>query len=180
MSTKKQIVLIEDGVTFSPYYFYTIFLEKIAKCFNSKNEKPIISYKLTDDNNRIGKYRIDPISLPLLLSLTQQLKKNQNSAIEMELSNHPATLKLLEFLYRSDFFYVVGDNDNPIFPVGKNLLLFDDCYIGGFSKGNMRPEHKIRCYSLDDDPYLKMIYSTYKSEEEKRDYLISSYSINWI
>ena len=96
------------GITFSPYYFYTEFLGKLVSCYNESNgDNPVISYKLTDDMDPfMGKYRIDPISLPLLLSLSQQLKRNQNSAIRLDLSNYPATTKLLEFLYRSDFFFV--------------------------------------------------------------------------
>lgn len=179
MSYDNQIVLIEEGITFSPYYFYTVFLERIISCFNeSKDKKPIISYKLTDDNDLfMGRYRIDPISLPLLLSLTQQLKENQCAAIELELSNCPATSKLLEFLYRSDFFYVAGHNKIPVFPIGKNLLSFDDRYIGGFSNGNIRPEHKIRSYSKNDDSFLMAIDSDERiSEDEKRDYFVEYYS----
>lgn len=179
MNKDNPIVLIEDGITFSPYYFYTVFLERMISCFNeSKDKKPIISYKLTDDNDLfMGRYRIDPISLPLLLSLTQQLKDNQGTAIELDLSNCPATSKLLEFLYRSDFFYVAGKNRNPVFPIGKNLLYFDERYIGGFSNGKIRPEHKIRCYSKNDDPFLLAIDSDKRiSEDEKRDYFVEYYS----
>lgn len=178
MNRNNPIVLIEDGKIFSPFYFYTVFLEKMISCFDdSKNKKPIISYKLTEDNDPVmGRYRIDPISIPLLLSLTQQLKRNQNEAIKLELSNYPATSKLLAFLYRSDFFYIAGQNKNPMFPMGKDLMSFDERYIGGFTNTNIRPEHKIRSYSLNDDPYLKEIYFSEKSEDEKRDYFIEYYS----
>lgn len=177
MSEKNPIVLIRDGITFSPYYFYTEFLEKLILCFgDSKDKKPVISFKLTEDNDPImGKYRIDPISMPLLLSLTQQLKRNQNEAIKLELSNYPATSKLLAFLYRSDFFYVAGPK-KPMFPMGKDLMTFDERYIGGFTNSNIRPEHKIRSYSLNEDSYLKEIYSSLRSEDEKRDYFIEYYS----
>ena len=178
MSTNNQVILIEEGVTFSPFYLYTTFLRKMISCFDSNNgENGAISYKLTDDKDLIGgRYRIDPISLPLLLSLTQQLKRNQNSAIELELSNYPATSKLLEFLYRSDFFYVAGKNKNPLFPMGMDLLSFDERYIGGFSSGNIRPEHKIRCYSINEDSRLKAIISSGKSEDEKRDFFVEHYT----
>lgn len=178
MSNYNPIVLIKDGITFSPFYFYTGFLEKMISCFDdSKDKRPIISYKLTEDNDPImGKYRIDPISIPLLLSLTQQLKRSQNEAIKLELSNYPATSKLLAFLYRSDFFYVAGQNKNPLFPMGRNLMTFDERYIGGFTNSNIRPEHKIRSYSLNEDSYLKEIYSSLRSEDEKRDYFIEYYS----
>jgi hypothetical protein len=172
------VVVIEDGITFSPFYFYTEFLETMISCFdNSTAKKPIISYKLTDDKDPImGRYRIDPISIPLLLSLTQQLKMNQNEAIKLELSNYPATSKLLAFLYRSDFFYVAGQNKNPLFPMGKDLMTFDERYIGGFSSGNIRAEHKIRCYSINDEPLLKAILLSEKSEDEKRDYSVEHYA----
>lgn len=177
MNNENPIVLIEDGVTFSPYYFYTVFLERMISCYHESKEKPIISYKLTDDNDLfMGRYRIDPISLPLLLSLTRQIKENQGAAIELELSNCPATSKLLEFLYRSDFFYVAGQNKNPVFPIGKNLLSFDERYIGGFSNGSIRPEHKIRSYSINDDPILMAVDSDKTiSEDEKRDYFVAHY-----
>lgn len=176
--SNNQVVLIENGITFSPYYFYTEFLGKLVSCYNESNgDNPVISYKLTDDMDPfMGKYRIDPISLPLLLSLSQQLKRNQNSAIRLDLSNYPATTKLLEFLYRSDFFCVAGNEKNPNFPSGKDLLSYDKRYIGGFSNGNIRPEHKLRCYSINDEPLLNAIISSNISEDEKRDYFIEHYS----
>lgn len=176
--SNKSIVLIEDGITFSPYYFYTVFLDRLISCFDeSMDEKPIISFKLTDDNDLIsGRYRIDPISIPLLLSLTQQLKRNQNAAITLELSNYPATLKVLEFLYRSDFFNVVGNEKNPGYSSGMDLLSFDTRCIGGFSSGNIRPEHKIRCYSKNDDPFLQAVYFSDKSDDEKRDFFVDHYA----
>lgn len=188
MSNNNPIVLIEDGITFSPFYFYTVFLEKMISCFDdSKDKKPIISYKLTADNDPVmGRYRIDPISIPLLLSLTQQLKRNQNAAIKLELSNYPANLKLLEFLYRSDFFYVAGQNKNPLFPMGKDLMSFDERFIGGFSNGSIRPEHKIRCYSRNDLPsFLQAILFHDSSNDDendkmsadaKRDYFVEHYN----
>ena len=62
-------------------------------------------------------------------------------------------------------------------PIGKNLLSFDDRYIGGFSNGNIRPEHKIRSYSKNDDSFLMAIDSDERiSEDEKRDYFVEYYS----
>lgn len=173
-----QIILVEDGKTFTPFYFYTEFLEKVVTFYkDKKTSDTILSYKLTDDADPImGRYRVDPIALPLLLSLTQQLKHNQNSPIALELSNFPATSKLLEFLYRSDFFYVAGKNTNPTFPIGKKLLSFDENHIGGFRNGNIRQEHKIRSYSITDDSYLRDILATEWTDDKKRDYFIEYYS----
>ena len=172
------IVIIEEGITFSPFYFYTEFLGRLTVFFETLNKtSSTITFKLTDDKDPImGKYRIDPISLPLLLSLMQQIKDNQMDATELILSNYPATSKLLEFLYRSDFFHVAGDNKNPIYPFGKKLVLIDKGQLGGFSNNTLRPEHRIRCYSINDDPHLSHIQSSNKSKEEKRDYYVEYFS----
>jgi hypothetical protein len=80
-------------------------------------------------------------------------------------------------LYRSDFFYVAGKDKKFDYPYGRDLMSFDERYIGGFSNRNIRPEHKIRSYSIDDNPYVKGVYySESISVEEKRDYLIEYFS----
>lgn len=177
MIDHKKISIIENNKVFSPYYFYNEFLGKVALCYSNHNDNSPISYRLTDDEDPItGKYRIDPIAIPLLLSLSQQISKNQNSSIKIELSNYPSTVDLLEFLMRSDFFYVAGDNKNPSLPLGRNILSYDDVYLGGFIGKTIRPEHKVRCYSLNDDQCLKQIVDAEQNEDKKRDILIERYS----
>lgn len=177
MSNDHQIVLFRDGETFSPYHFYNKFLPEIAEYYQgSIDNSDRLSYKLISGESFVmGKYRIDPIAIPLLLSLSQQIAFRQKSPIWLELSNVPSTIALLEFLYRSDFFYVAGDNLNPCFPKGKQIFDFDKNQIGGFQGNNIRPEHKIRCYS-GNDGREKSILNTFENEEKKRDYLVEHYS----
>lgn len=177
MSNDHQIVLFRDGETFSTYFFYNKFLPEIAKYFqDSSDNADGLSYKLISGEDFVmGKYRIDPIAIPLLLSLSQQIAFRQKSPIWLDVSNIPSTISLLEFLYRSDFFYVAGDNLNPCFPIGKKIFDFNKNQIGGFQGKNIRPEHKIRCYSRNDGNE-KAILHTFENEEKKRDYLVEHYS----
>ncbi len=161
MSKDNFVVIIEEGRTFSPYYFYTEFLDRLVSWIKShEDEIKSIGYRLTDNQDLIGgRYRIDPISLPLLLSLSQQLKRNKGSKIELNLSNYSATSNLLAFLYRSDFFDVAGER-------GEDLLSFDERYIGGFPLRSIRSEHKIRCYTKKDIPFE--ISDTVTDDERNR------------
>lgn len=149
MSNQHQIVLFYDGELFSPYYFYSKFLSEVASYYRNVNANETVAFQFTDGKNIVmGNYRVDPIALPLLLSLSQQLRLNQAEPIRLELSNVPSTNALIEFLFRSDFFYLSGNNTNSSFPQGKNIFSFDEKQIGDFHHRDIRPEHKIRCYSL--------------------------------
>ncbi len=172
----KIVSLVKSGKSLTPFIFYSDFLRNVADVYlESKDNK--IEFKLIegDDLNFNTKYFIDPISLPLFLSLAQQLKNHQKSSIKFHLSNTPITVNILEFLYHSDFFNIVGKNVNPAFPAGRNILDFDTAYLGGFQGKKIRTEHKVRCYSLLDDNLLQRI-NTINDEPSKRDFLVEYYS----
>lgn len=171
------IPLIENNVSFSPYYFYKVFLKRVSSYYKQNPSNRELCYRLIEDSESMyGRYYIDPISLPLLLSLTQQLSKSQGEPINLYLSNTPSTISVIEFLYYSDFFHVAGDNMNPAFPIGRNILNFNKAYIGGFKSKHIRSEHKIRCYALEDDFFLMNMIGSIKEEEAKRDYLVEYYT----
>lgn len=177
MYTNSIIPLIENNVSFSPYYFYKVFLKRVSSYYKENPSNRELCYRLIEDSDPMfGRYYIDPISLPLLLSLSQQLSKSQGDPINLYLSNTPSTISVIEFLYYSDFFHVAGDNINPTFPIGKNILNFNKAYIGGFTSKHIRSEHKIRCYALDDDLFLMNMIASIKEEEAKRDYLVEYYT----
>jgi hypothetical protein len=127
-----------------------------------------------DSNVFDSSYRIEPITIPLLLSLSEQLSKYYKEPIELLLYNNNATKDVLNFLFKSDFFWVAGNNTIPTYPVGKNILKFDMSFLGGFVKKDPRPEHRVRCYSLKDDNLISKL-EEFQSEDEKRDFLISEY-----
>ena len=174
MSNK--IVLIEDGKTFTPFYFYNDFMKRFAVEFKKFEPNEKIVFALYDEiNPYVGNYRIDPIAIPLLLSLSQQIVTYKKESIWLELSSAPALAKAMEFLYRSNFFDLVGDNMNPCFPIGQHIFDYDKGYIGGFGDNQIRPEHKIRFYSKKDNEVQDIItYS--KSDDEQRNLLIDHYS----
>lgn len=177
MSSQHQIVLFYDGELFSPYYFYSKFLSEVASYYRNVNANETVAFQFTDGKNIVmGNYRVDPIALPLLLSLSQQLRLNQAEPIRLELSNVPSTNALIEFLFRSDFFYLSGDNTNPSFPQGKNIFFFDEKQIGDFHHRDIRPEHKIRCYSLLEAGDLVNIAHLIEDEEDRRDRFVEYYS----
>ena len=74
------------------------FLKKIA-AFYKENKTNELKITLINDDNidySNNKYYIDPITLPLLLSLFQQLKNYHNNPIELSLSNTPNSISVLE------------------------------------------------------------------------------------
>lgn len=175
MSNK--IVLIEDGKTFTPFYFYNDFMKRFAVEFQKFESDEQIVFALSDDTNPyMGKYRIDPISIPLLLSLSQQVVNyKRGKSIRLELSSAPALNKAMEFLYRSNFFDLVGDNMNPCFPIGQHIFNYEKGFIGGFRDNQIRPEHKVRFYSKKDNG-VQDIIEYCNSDDEKRNLLIDHYS----
>lgn len=168
------VSILKNNISFTPYIFYTSFLKEVAESIAlNKN----IQFKLVengDDNVFDSNYRIEPITIPLLLSLSEQLSKYFFKPIDLSLYNNPATKEVLNFLYKSDFFYIAGNNRNPYYPYGRNILNFEESYFGDFIKKDPRLEHRVRCYSLTDD-YLTDKIEIYKNDDEKRDFLISEY-----
>ncbi len=173
----KIISLVKPGKKLTPYLFYSEFLKEIAFVYSESNENRV-EYKLIhsiDLNVRQNQFYIDPITLPLLLSLTQQLKNYQNEPIKFHLSYVPDAMNLLEFLFLADFFKVVGKNTDKNNGFGLNLLEFDSTFLGGFKNKLIRSEHKIRYYSLLHDNLLERI-NRIIDEPSKRDFLVEYYT----
>ncbi|NRS88219.1 hypothetical protein HNQ02_001133 [Flavobacterium sp. 7E] len=170
----KMVSILKNNENFTPYVFYSSFLKEVAE--EIKNEDFFI-FKFVengDENVFDSNYRIEPISIPLLLSLSEQLSKFYKEPIELLLYKNNATKEVLNFLFKSDFFWVAGDNKIPSYPLGRNILNFENSYLGDFIKNDPRPDHRVRCYSLNDDD-LQSKLDDYKGEDEKRDFLISEY-----
>jgi hypothetical protein len=168
------INILKNNEKLTPYIFYSKFLKDIA--FSVK-ENDDLDLKLAEHGDEFifdSNYSIEPITIPLLLSLIEQLSKFYKRPINLSLYNNLATKNVLNFLYKSDFFHVAGNNKNPSFPLGRNILKFEEAYLGDFAKKDPRPEHKVRCYSLDDDN-LRNDLKQFDNDDYKRDFLISEY-----
>lgn len=169
--------ILKSNIKFTPYKFYTQFLEEVASSYRG-GENTEIAFKLFDngdENLYNSTYRIDPIVIPLLLSLFEQLSKFHKKKLHLELYNNFATIDVLEFLYKSDFFFISGNNILPSFPKGRNILDFDNRFFGAFRGNDPRKEHRVRGYSLEDDG-LRTLLKKYSGEDKQRDFLISHYT----
>ena len=172
------ITLIKDGKNFSSYYFYNNFLKDVAKFYREDKKQIVIQFSLIveEDSEVVGnKYNIDPITLPLLVSLAEQLKKYHNTSLPLLLSNNKSTKNVLSFLDKADFFYLVGENDNPTYPLGKEIFSFDKRYLGDLKISAQRPEHKLRGYSINDND-VKYKIKEFESSERQRDFLVEYYT----
>lgn len=170
------ISILENRKTFTPFYFYTEFLSKVAK-FYSKNSHEVIQFSLIEENDNeamFGIYYIDPIVIPLFLSLAEQLKRYHKQPLALLLSNNSSTSDVLAFLDKADFFHLIGDNYNPLFAHGKNIFKYDKRYLGNYDRKDQRLEHKVRCYSLFDDSIHVKIKDL--PTERKRDFLVEYFT----
>jgi hypothetical protein len=168
------VSILNNNEKFTPYVFYTRFLKEVASEIQKTSD---IQFKLVengDDKIYDSNYNIEPISIPLILSLSEQLSKFYSKPIKLHLYNNIATKNVLKFLYKSEFFNVGGNNKNPIYPIGRNIIDFNEQFLGDFIKKDPRPEHKVRCYSLNDFNHFNQI-EKYKIDDDKRDFLISEY-----
>lgn len=187
---KKAIPIIKNHITLTPYRFYNEFLYEVATSYIGK-EMPI-EFNLIDgnDDNVYGKkYSIDPITIPLLLSLTEQFSKLYKTPVKLNqnLMTDPL-VDLLEFLYSGDFFYLAGNNKKSPFPIGRCILEFNWFPFKDFEEEKYNVEHKVRAFSLDDktryDSELTirgaLSKSNIKNDELKRNFLIeeTSYKID--
>jgi hypothetical protein len=169
------ISILKNNQNLTTYNFYSFFIKELA--LHIKENKNV-NFKLVENGDELihdSNYRIDPITIPLLLSLIEQLSKFYKKPIELSLYNNFATKGVLTFLQKSDFFNIAGTNTNPYYPYGRNILDFDEAYLGNFTKKDPRPEHRVRCYSLKDNNLYQKLES-FQSEDEKRDFLISEYT----
>ena len=141
------VPIIENGKNFTPLFFYTDFLKKLAS-FYKENKNEEIKFKLFekgDDEIFNSSYRIDPISIPLLLSIIEQLSKFHKKSLQLMLNNNHATLSVLEFLFRANFFKTVDHSSE-----GNNILNYNSDYLGAFTGNLIRKEHIIRSYKKND------------------------------
>ena len=168
------VSILKNNENFTPYVFYSSFLKEVAESI-SKNDFIVFKFvENGDDKVFESNYRIEPISIPLLLSLSEQLSKYYKEPIDLLLYKNNATNEVLNFLHKSDFFWIAGNNKLTSYPLGKNILKFEVSFLGDFIKKDPRPEHRVRCYSLNDDNLFSKL-EVFESEDEKRDFLISEY-----
>ena len=168
------VSILKNNENFTPYVFYSTFLKEVADDINKEGYIVFKFVENGDDKVFDSNYRIEPISIPLLLSLSEQLSKYYKEPIDLLLYKNNATKEVLNFLYKSDFFWVAGNNKLPSYPIGRDILKFENSFLGDFVKKDPRPEHRVRCYSLNDDN-LKSKLEEFESEDERRDFLISEY-----
>ncbi len=143
----KIVPIISSGKNFTPLFFYTEFLKKLAQ-FYKENKNGEIGFALFEKgDNEIfnSNYRIDPISIPLLLSIIEQLSKFHKKPLELMLHSNHATLSALEFLFRANFFKTIGANGK-----GSNILKYESDYLGAFLGNDIRKEHLVRSYRKED------------------------------
>lgn len=143
----KVVSIINSGKNFTPLFFYTEFLTKLAS-FYRENKNEEIRFRLFekgDDEIFNSSYSIDPISIPLLLSIIEQLSKFHKKPLELLLNNNHATLNVLEFLFRANFFNTISTSKK-----GSNILQYDSDYLGAFLGNEIRKEHIIRAYKKED------------------------------
>lgn len=143
------VPIIDSGKNFTPLFFYTDFLKKLAGFYrDNKNEE--VKFRLFEKgDNEIfnSSYRIDPISIPLFLSIIEQLSKFHKKPLELLLHNNNATLNVLEFLFRANFFQTINSSNGEI---GTRIMKYDANYLGAFLGTEIRKEHIVRSYRKED------------------------------
>jgi hypothetical protein len=169
----ENVSIIDSGKTFTTLVFYTEFLQKLS-VFYKQNPFEEIKFKLFqngDEDIYNSQYRIDPISIPLLLSIFEQLSKFHKKPLDLLLYNNKATIEALQFLFRSGFFKNAGNYKDLTFS-SKNILSFDDRYLGAFSDQQIRKDHIVRSYGKED---LNFNFKTVSYHEEilLRDQILS-------
>lgn len=168
------VIILRRNENFTPYIFYTSFLDEVAADLR-ENDMPVFKlFEFGDDYQFSFNYYIDPISIPLFLSLAEQLSNFYQQPLELILFRNAATENVLSFLFASDFFHIAGRNTNPSFPKGRGIFKFDETMTIGAVKKIPRPDHKVRCYSLKESQFEQLVDSL-NSENERRDFLVSEY-----
>ncbi|MGV1011352.1 MAG: hypothetical protein ACOYBS_02800 [Flavobacterium sp.] len=173
------IPILENRKPFTTFYFYTDFIKKVAEFYKKTNNTETIHFNLIQENDFEASfciYYFDPISIPVFLSLCEQLKSYHGQSLSLYLSNNVGVNQVLEFLYRADFFYLAGNNINPNYPIGKNIFSFDERYLGNFQGNIQRAAHKVRSYSIPEDNLNGIVYSSI-SDEDKRDEVNEYYTL---
>lgn len=168
------VAILKNNEKLTTFYFYSTFLKEVAREIKAEGGINFILVENGDNLIYDSNYKIEPIVIPLLLSLTEQLSKFYKSPINLYLHNNLASKEVLNFLYKCDFFSVAGKISNTTFPKGRNILNFNEVMLGDLIEKDPRLEHKVRSYSLEDND-LKNKILEFKNEDEKRDFLISEY-----
>lgn len=172
MTQEKEINITKSEYrTFTTFKFYSQFLTDVRNFYshNRNTEPPTFSF--------LESCYIDTSCLPLIISLGNSLKQFHNKPIPLLLNNIPGTLsnKVLNFLELSDFFYLVGDNSNTHYPIGRKIFDFDNRMLGwNTSNLTVRKEHKVKGYSLTD---IKIPNFNKLPENNQRDKLIEHFSL---
>lgn len=175
----QRVIILENKKPFTPFNFYVDFIKRVTDFYKRNGREEIIQFSLIQENDFEASfciYYFDPITIPIFLSLSEQLKNFHKCSLPLALSNNNGINQVLEFLYRADFFYVSGNNTLPTYPKGKQIFSFNDGYLGNFKGSNQRIEHKVRCYSVEDDELNKVVELDIP-DEEKRDLINEYYTI---
>ena len=162
----------DDTNSLSSFKFYNEILKDVSEFYHSvdfDNKPPIFAF--TENS------LVDPIVLPLIISLGNYLKKfHNNNPIDLDLTNNYSTNNLIKFLDSSDFFNLVGKNQNPTFPKGLNIFEFDERIPNDYrNKSIQRSDHKLRSYSLNDDNFKNRLLE-FEPEESQRDFRIEYFT----
>jgi len=175
------ITIIRQGVTFSSFEFYNVFLREIA-LFYKDNKHEEISFSLInrgDSDVAYNKYRIDGNTIPLLLNIFEQLAAYQKKEIRFELQNinghskYLGTADVLSFLQNSNFFDIAlryGHNYSKLNPKYSIVNINKDI----LPQKKYEIKFEIDCFSVtQDDNLLEELKSL--NDEEKRDKLVEYY-----
>jgi hypothetical protein len=167
------VPILLNNKAFTPFHFYSYFLSSVASFYQQFPQEKITFFLIGENEKEsfLHSYYFDPITIPLFLSLADQLSKFHKEPIALELYNTHSTNKVLAFLDRSDFFKVSGNFAKP----GKNILKFNKEYLGFFNSNEQRPEHKVRFYSLNEVQSSHNIINA-STDEQQRDLLIEYYT----
>ncbi|WP_202703891.1 ATP-binding protein [Flavobacterium sp. UGB4466] len=168
----KGVPILLNNKAFTPFHFYSSFLGSVASFYRQFPQEKITFFLIGEDEKEsfFHTYYFDPISIPLFLSLADQLSKFHKESITLQLYNTHSTKKVLAFLDRSDFFKISGD----FHKFHKNILSFNKDFLGFFDSNKQRPEHKVRFYSLNEGVITNSISTL--PPEQQRDYLIEYYT----
>lgn len=149
------ISIIKDGLKFTPLYFYNTFLKELADYYKTNKGGTIefVLFEKGDSEIYEASYSIDPISIPLLLSIIEQLSKFHKSSLKLHLHNNHATSSVLEFLFKINFFKIIGPNQSPNF-ISSNILEYNEDYLGWFKGKDPRKDHMIRLYDTKQFPEI--------------------------
>jgi len=172
MENNRLILLDSFGQNFTSFKFYNEFLNVLYDYYHSvnyENKPPILVF--------YEKFFIDPMVLPLLVGLGIYLKKHHGEPVDLLLMNNIKTVQLIHFLDNVDFFHIVGKNNNPCFPFGRDIFKFSNSALGGYYGLNkdVRKEHKLRYYSCEGDAVdnflVKQVLDSGNPIDIKRDFL---------